>query len=71
MQMLLHPHVKNTMMSKVDSQSPWSALNLGIKDVQHGISCAQGSDARLKVAEVVLDNIVRAKGFSNAYGGRP
>ncbi|KAJ6180535.1 hypothetical protein N7519_010996 [Penicillium mononematosum] len=54
-----------------EGQSPWSNLNLGIKDVQHGISCAQDVGARLKVAEVALDNMVRAKDFSDAHGGRP
>ncbi|KGO75692.1 Dehydrogenase, multihelical [Penicillium italicum] len=52
-------------------QSPWSNLNLGIKDVQHGISCAQDVGARLKVAEVALENMSRAKEFSDAHGGRP
>ncbi|KAJ5964372.1 uncharacterized protein N7479_004248 [Penicillium vulpinum] len=54
-----------------EGQSPWSNLNLGIKDVQHGISCAQGVGARLKVAEVALENMVRAREFSDAHGGRP
>ncbi|CAG7991881.1 unnamed protein product [Penicillium nalgiovense] len=54
-----------------EGQSPWSNLNLGIKDVQHGISCAQDVGARLKVAEVALDNMSRAKDFSDAHGGRP
>ncbi|KAJ5498137.1 hypothetical protein N7453_007188 [Penicillium expansum] len=54
-----------------EGQSPWSNLNLGIKDVQHGISCAQNVGARLKVAEVALENMSRAKDFSDAHGGRP
>ncbi|CAI7613510.1 unnamed protein product [Penicillium palitans] len=54
-----------------EGQAPWSNLNLGIKDVQHGISCAQDVGARLKVAEVALDNMVRAKDFSDSHGGRP
>ncbi|KAJ5838193.1 uncharacterized protein N7525_003381 [Penicillium rubens] len=54
-----------------EGQSPWSNLDLGIKDVQHGISYAQDVGARLKVAEVALDNMVRAKDFSDAHGGRP
>ena len=52
-------------------ESPWSNLNLGIKDVQHGISCAEVAGTRLKIAEVALENMVRAKGFSDAHGGRP
>jgi hypothetical protein len=46
-------------------------LNLGIKDVQHGISYAKDVGASLKVAEVALGNMVRAKEFSDAHGGRP
>jgi hypothetical protein len=46
-------------------------LNLGIKDVQHGIKCAEDAGTRLKVAEVALENMVRAKGFSDEHGGRP
>ncbi|CAI7663199.1 unnamed protein product [Penicillium glandicola] len=54
-----------------EGQSPRSNLNLGIKDVQHGISCAQDVGTRLKVAEVALENMVRAKEFSDAHGARP
>ncbi|KAJ5206955.1 hypothetical protein N7472_003403 [Penicillium cf. griseofulvum] len=54
-----------------EGQAPQSSLNLGIKDVQHGISYAKDVGARLKVAEVALENMVRAKEFSDAHGGRP
>ncbi|OQE39378.1 hypothetical protein PENCOP_c007G00615 [Penicillium coprophilum] len=53
-----------------EGQSPQSNLDLGIKDVQHGITCAKDFGARLKVAEVALDNMVRAKEFADAHGGR-
>lgn len=52
-------------------ESPYSDLNLGIKDVRHGISCAESAGTRLKVAEIALENMVRAKGFSDSHGGRP
>ncbi|CAG8428311.1 unnamed protein product [Penicillium salamii] len=52
-------------------QSPWSSLELGIKDVQHGITSAENSRTRLKVAEVALENMMRAKAFSEAHGDRP
>jgi hypothetical protein len=45
-------------------------LDLGIKDVQHGISCARDAGTRLKVAEVALEHMLRAKEFSDANGGR-
>ena len=51
-------------------ESPWSSLNLGIKDVQHGITAAEDVGTRLKVAEVALENMVRAKAFSEAQGDR-
>ncbi|KAJ5373944.1 hypothetical protein N7517_005950 [Penicillium concentricum] len=54
-----------------EGQSPLSNLNLGIKDVQHGISCAKDVGTRLRVAEVALENMVRARDFSDAHGGRP
>ncbi|KAJ6044833.1 uncharacterized protein N7446_003027 [Penicillium canescens] len=54
-----------------EGQLPWSNLNLGIKDVQHGISCARDAGTRLKVAEVALEHMLRAKQFSDENGGRP
>ncbi|KAJ5308965.1 hypothetical protein PENANT_c020G03108 [Penicillium antarcticum] len=54
-----------------EGESPWSNLNLGIKDVQHGISCARDAGMRLKVAEVALEHMLRAKEFSDSNGGRP
>ncbi|CAG8172164.1 unnamed protein product [Penicillium salamii] len=52
-------------------QSPWSSLELGIKDVSHGISSAENAGTRLKVAEVALENMLRAKAFSEAHGDQP
>lgn len=52
-------------------ESPWSSLHLGIKDVQHGITAAEDAGMRLKVAEIALENMVRAKNYSDAHGGRP
>ncbi|CAG8026558.1 unnamed protein product [Penicillium olsonii] len=52
-------------------QSPWSSLDLGIKDVQHGITSAENAGTRLKVAEVALENMLRAKAFSEAQGDQP
>jgi hypothetical protein len=69
--MCANPQIKNMCSFCLLGESPWSNLNLGIKDVQHGISCAEDAGMRLKVAEVALENMVRAKGFSDARGGRP
>jgi hypothetical protein len=45
-------------------------LNLAIKDVGHGITCAEKAGTRLKLAEVALDHYMRAKKHSDADGGR-
>jgi hypothetical protein len=50
---------------------PWSDLNLAIKDVGHGINCAQSAGARLKVGEVVLDHLNEARKYSDSQGQRP
>ena len=39
--------------------------------MQHGITAAHDAGMRLKVAEIALDNMVRAKECSDARGGRP
>lgn len=50
---------------------PWSDLNLAIKDVGHGIACAEKAGTRLRVAEVALDHLKRAKKHADEDGGRP
>lgn len=47
---------------------PWSDLELALKDVGHGIDCAEKSGARLEVAEVVIRHLKEAKTFSDAEG---
>ncbi|OHW89734.1 oxidoreductase yfjr [Colletotrichum incanum] len=47
-------------------ERPWSDLTLALKDVGHGIDCAEKFGARLKVGEVVLKNLNEAKSFSDA-----
>ncbi|KAJ5788283.1 hypothetical protein N7457_003273 [Penicillium paradoxum] len=69
-------HSTSTRMTQgvylpAQGESPWSSLNLGIKDVQHGITAAEDAGMRLKVAEVAVENMLRAKGFSDAHGSRP
>lgn len=49
---------------------PWSDLNLAIKDVGHGIACAKKAGTRLKVAEVALDHLKRAKQHADSDGER-
>jgi hypothetical protein len=43
---------------------------LAIKDVGHGITCAQNAGTKLKIAEVALEHLKEAKSFANAGGGR-
>lgn len=47
-------------------ERPWSDLNLALKDVGHGITCAEQSGARLEVAEVALKHLKDASRFSEA-----
>ncbi|KAJ3540685.1 hypothetical protein NM208_g4955 [Fusarium decemcellulare] len=47
---------------------PWSDLNLALKDVGHGITCAEQNGARLEVAELALKHLKDASSFSEAEG---
>ncbi|TQN69638.1 Glyoxylate/succinic semialdehyde reductase 2 [Colletotrichum shisoi] len=47
---------------------PWSDLTLALKDVGHGIDCAEKAGTRLEVGEVVLRHLSEAKTFSDAEG---
>lgn len=47
---------------------PWSDLNLALKDVGHGITCAEQVGTRLKVAEVAIKHLKEASQFSEAEG---
>lgn len=49
-------------------QRPWSDLNLALKDVGHGIDCAQEAGAELPVGEVVQKHLKEAKDTSDAEG---
>ncbi|EXJ85007.1 hypothetical protein A1O3_05682 [Capronia epimyces CBS 606.96] len=51
-------------------QAPYSDLNLALKDVGHGLSCAQNVGVKLGVAHVVLENLNKAKQYSEDHGGR-
>ncbi|KAM5372131.1 hypothetical protein ACJZ2D_007664 [Fusarium nematophilum] len=47
---------------------PWSDLNLALKDVGHGITCAEQAGTSLEVAEVALKHLSDASRFSEAEG---
>lgn len=47
---------------------PWSDLNLALKDVGHGITCADQAGLKLEVAEVALKHLKEASEFSEAEG---
>ncbi|KAH6989568.1 NAD binding domain of 6-phosphogluconate dehydrogenase-domain-containing protein [Ilyonectria sp. MPI-CAGE-AT-0026] len=47
---------------------PWSDLNLALKDVGHGITCADQAGLKLEVAEVALRHLKEASEFSEAEG---
>lgn len=50
-------------------EKPWSDLDLAIKDVGHGISCAEGAGTRLKVAEVALGHLEESRMWAEVEGG--
>ncbi|CZT05710.1 hypothetical protein WAI453_004498 [Rhynchosporium graminicola] len=52
------------------NEKPWSDLNLAIKDVDHGITCAENAGTRLKIGEVVLEHLKEAKKFSDIHEGK-
>lgn len=47
---------------------PWSDLNLAIKDVGHGITCAEKSGTRLEIGEVALEHLKAAKEWADSDG---
>lgn len=47
---------------------PWSDLNLAMKDVGHGIACAEEAGTRLPAGELVLGHLQEAKAFSDESG---
>ncbi|KAH8670594.1 NAD binding domain of 6-phosphogluconate dehydrogenase-domain-containing protein [Ilyonectria robusta] len=49
-------------------ERPWSDLNLALKDVGHGITCADQAGLKLEVAEVALKHLKEASEFSEAEG---
>ncbi|KAF2813555.1 NAD binding domain of 6-phosphogluconate dehydrogenase [Mytilinidion resinicola] len=51
-------------------QQPFSGLDLALKDVGHGISCAKDVGVRLEVGEVVIGHLERAKKYSEKNRGR-
>jgi len=50
---------------------PWSDLDLAIKDIGHGITCAEKVGTRLKVGEVALGHLKQAKKYADSQGSRP
>ncbi|KAI1406771.1 hypothetical protein F5Y13DRAFT_197164 [Hypoxylon sp. FL1857] len=51
-------------------QSPWSDLDLELKDVRHGVDCAAQAGVQLKVANTALENLKKAKEYSKQNGCR-
>ena len=49
-------------------QRPWSDVNLAIKDVSLGVSCAEGAGTDLPVARVVLDHLREARSYGEENG---
>ncbi|KAI0425007.1 NAD binding domain of 6-phosphogluconate dehydrogenase-domain-containing protein [Xylaria sp. FL1042] len=52
-------------------ETPWSDLNLALKDVGHGVDSARQAGVSLKVANTALEHLKRAKLYSDENGQRP
>ncbi|KAI1359034.1 hypothetical protein F5Y08DRAFT_320585 [Xylaria arbuscula] len=52
-------------------QTPWSDLNLALKDVGHGVDSAKQVGVSLKVGNTALEHLKRAKVYSEENGQRP
>ncbi|KAI1427330.1 hypothetical protein F5Y12DRAFT_738469 [Xylaria sp. FL1777] len=52
-------------------EAPWSDLNLGLKDVGHGVDSAKQVGVSLKVGDTALEHLKRAKMYSDENGHRP
>lgn len=48
-------------------ERPWSDLTLALKDVGHGIDCAEEAGTRLSVGELALEHLQEAKAFSDEH----
>ncbi|KAI0487218.1 hypothetical protein F4859DRAFT_501769 [Xylaria cf. heliscus] len=51
-------------------ETPWSDLNLALKDVGHGVDSAEQAGVSLEVGKTALEHLKRAKGYSEENGGR-
>lgn len=52
-------------------ETPWSDLNLALKDVGHGVDGAKQAGVSLKVGDTALEHLKRAKTYSDNNGQRP
>ncbi|KAI0975674.1 hypothetical protein F4678DRAFT_277336 [Xylaria arbuscula] len=52
-------------------ETPWSDLNLALKDVGHGVDSAKQVGVSLKVGNTALEHLKRAKEYSDENGRRP
>ncbi|KAI0195553.1 hypothetical protein EV127DRAFT_450913 [Xylaria flabelliformis] len=54
-----------------NGETPWSDLNLALKDVGHGVDSAKQAGVSLKVGNTALGHLERAKMYSEENGKRP
>ncbi|KAI8953331.1 hypothetical protein F4801DRAFT_588260 [Xylaria longipes] len=54
-----------------NGETPWSDLNLALKDVGHGVDSATQAGVSLKVGNTALEHLRRAKMYSGENGERP
>jgi 3-hydroxyisobutyrate dehydrogenase-like beta-hydroxyacid dehydrogenase len=49
-------------------QRPWSDVKLALKDVGHGLSCAEGAGVKLEVGEIALRHLKQADRYGDELG---
>lgn len=49
-------------------ERPWSDLSLAMKDVGHGLSCAEQAGVRLHIADIAAGHLKEAKKISDIQG---
>ncbi|TRX94070.1 hypothetical protein FHL15_005148 [Xylaria flabelliformis] len=54
-----------------NGETPWSDLNLALKDVGHGVDSAKQAGVSFKVGNTALGHLERAKMYSEENGKRP
>lgn len=55
------------MLNEDTGQAPYSGLKLALKDVGHGVNCAERAGVPLKVGQLVLNHLREAEQYSKKH----